>query len=273
MKIINKDTIDEGDHGRDFIVSSIGLEQTRPGHTIGPWVRGKYIIHYVFGGKGTFNGVPVGRGSAFLICPNHLHTYVSDTDDPLKYGWISFLGRKADAVLQESGLPLRNHVFDCPWTDEVETLFGALCADRHESCETEDFLKGCFHLLLSFHKKAYRDSPAGGRRGSLRREHVRNAVKFIDDQYCHRLSVADVAAATFVSAHYLSNIFKEEMGVSPQQYILHVRMKRAVELLAIDGLSVTAVGISVGYPDVLAFSKAFRKTFGVSPREYRESLR
>ena len=53
---------------------------------------------------------------------------------------------------------------------------------------------------------------------------------------------------------------------------MNVRIKRAKELLYIEGLSVTDIANSVGYTDVLAFSKIFRKTVGISPSEYREKL-
>ena len=49
-------------------------------------------------------------------------------------------------------------------------------------------------------------------------------------------------------------------------------MRRAEELLRLDTLSITDVALSVGYPDVLAFSKMFRKNFGASPSEYRKKI-
>ena len=62
------------------------------------------------------------------------------------------------------------------------------------------------------------------------------------------------------------------MGFSPQNYIVVVRIKRAKELLAIENLSITDIANSVGYADVLAFSKIFRKNVGVSPSAYRAKL-
>lgn len=50
-------------------------------------------------------------------------------------------------------------------------------------------------------------------------------------------------------------------------------MNRAVDLLAMDNLSISDIANSVGYPDVLAFSKIFRKCFGESPSSYRAKLK
>lgn len=273
MQIVNRSAAREDSYSREFAVATMGLEYTKPGKTVGPCVRGKYIIHYVFDGKGSFNGVPLQRGSCFLICPNQLHKYDSDTDSPLKYGWISFLGQKAEMLLREVGLEPKNHVFDCPWIESAETIFSLLCKEHSAQPDIKRYLDGCFDLLMAFHLKAYQSAREGAHKKSLIKEHVRNAVGYINDHYHNKLSVNDVAAACYVSPHYLSNIFKEEIGISPQQYILKVRMKRAIELLSIDGLSISDVARSVGYPDVLAFSKIFHKTIGVSPRAYRERIR
>lgn len=272
MKSIHKIPIEEGGSDRDFVVSSLGVESTKPGKTVGPWVRGKYIIHYVFDGTGSFNDIPVKRGSCFLICPNQLHKYRSSTDDPLRYGWISFFGHKTETLLQEIGLEKKNYVFDCPWIENIDCLFQELCKARLDEVEIEDYLEGCFHLLMAFHKRAYQNSLDSAHKKSLVKEHVSHAVRYIQSEYRRRLTVEEVAAACFVSSHYLSNIFKKEMGISPQKYILDVRMKRAVELLPLDYLSITDIANSVGYPDVLAFSKIFRKTYGISPRAYRKTL-
>ncbi len=273
MNGLSRVAVKRGDTDYDFNVYSIGLERTAPGKTVGPCVRSKYVIHYVLDGCGTFNGIPICRGDGFLICPNQLHHYVSDEEKPLKYGWISFFGYETERVLREVGFELENQVFSCDWIDDLDGIFKMLCQNRTDGIDAEKYLEGCFSILLSFHLRAYNEriTPTGQK--SLIKDHVANAVKFVSDNYCHRISVSDMAAECYVSAHYLSNIFKKEMGISPQQYIVEVRMKRAEELLMLETLSITDIALSVGYPDVLAFSKMFRKNFGISPSEYRKRIR
>lgn len=272
MNKLSRVAVKSRDTDYDFNVYSIGLENTLAGKSVGPCVRSKYVIHYVFAGKGTFNGIPIKRGDGFLICPNQLHKYTSDTVSPLRYGWISFFGYGTERVLQEAGFELKNQVFECDWIDELDRLFEQLCCVRSGVIDTEKYLIGSFQILLSFHVKAHYDKILPARNKSAARDHVATAVKYVNDNYCHRLSVNEVASACFVSAHYLSNIFKKEMGISPQQYIIDVRIKRAKELLSIKHLSITDIANSVGYSDVLAFSKIFSKVTGVSPTNYRRAL-
>ena len=78
MNGLSRVAVKRGDTDYDFNVYSMGLESTEPGKSVGPCVRSKYVIHYIFDGRGSFNGEPISRGDGFLICPNQLHHYVSD---------------------------------------------------------------------------------------------------------------------------------------------------------------------------------------------------
>lgn len=265
---LNRVAVSSPETDYDLNVYSIGLEQTSPDKKVGPCVRSKFVIHYVLGGSGQFCGEKIERGKGFLICPDKLHSYSSDAESPLKYGWISFFGNKAGKLLEQAGLTLENQIFDCGWVDELDEIFERLCTPRRT--DTDEYLRGCFHILMSFHIKAQSDNNAARLRGDPRKEHIDRAIDYIKNNYSRKLSVAEVAARLYLSPHYLSNLFHEELGISPQQYIMSVRMKRAAELLAIDELLVTDIAHSVGYHDALGFSKLFKKFYGVSPKEFRE---
>ena len=62
-----------------------------------------------------------------------------------------------------------------------------------------------------------------------------------------------------------------ETGMSPCDYIIDYKMKRAEKQLLKTNLSVGEIALSVGYADRLAFSKRFAKKMGMSPTEYRKS--
>ena len=68
MSILSRVAVKSGDTDYDFNVYSVGFENTVPGKSVGPCVRSKYVIHYVLGGRGRFNGIPIQRGDGFLIC-------------------------------------------------------------------------------------------------------------------------------------------------------------------------------------------------------------
>ncbi|WP_312729295.1 helix-turn-helix transcriptional regulator, partial [Enterococcus sp.] len=67
------------------------------------------------------------------------------------------------------------------------------------------------------------------------------------------------------SPTYLSKIFKEATGVSPINYLIEIRLKRAKDMLKNDNLTIKEVASAVGYQDAYHFSKSFKKLYGVSP--------
>jgi AraC-like DNA-binding protein len=83
--------------------------------------------------------------------------------------------------------------------------------------------------------------------------------------------IETIAQTLGLNRKYLSKMFKQEMGITPQQYLIQFRMNRACELLQNPILTVGEVASSVGYADQLLFSKIFKRTMAVSPREYRQS--
>ena len=88
--------------------------------------------------------------------------------------------------------------------------------------------------------------------------------------YINGITIQQVADRLNINRSYLSDLFKKRMGISPQKYLIQLRLEKAAELLTVYGQSPSTAGISVGYPDLYHFSKIFKKHFGVSPREYQK---
>lgn len=70
--------------------------------------------------------------------------------------------------------------------------------------------------------------------------------------------------------HYVTCIFSERFGVTPKQYLTELKLKKACGLLRSIQLPVNVVAESLGFEDALAFSRVFKKAFGVSPTGYRQ---
>ena len=66
-------------------------------------------------------------------------------------------------------------------------------------------------------------------------------------------------------------LFSKEMGKSPSEYILTLRLERARELLLTTDIEISSVGVASGYKDQYFFSKIFKKHTGMSPSEFRKN--
>jgi AraC-like DNA-binding protein len=85
------------------------------------------------------------------------------------------------------------------------------------------------------------------------------------------VSVFEVATSMNISDRYLYNLFVKQEGVSPKQYLTALRLSNAKRLLRETGHSISEIAVSVGFPDVLSFSRFFARHTGSSPTAFRRS--
>lgn len=114
-----------------------------------------------------------------------------------------------------------------------------------------------------------RRAQATAERFRIEHREVTQAIRFIDRNLNSRLTLEEIARQVNLSVSYLCRVFRQETGLSVVVYINDRRMRRAAELLRGAGLSVKAAALSVGIEDQLYFSRLFRKTYRLSPSEYR----
>lgn len=105
---------------------------------------------------------------------------------------------------------------------------------------------------------------------SQNRKLISRAIAYIDENYMHdSLSLNTVAAEAEVSANYLSAVFSQSMKKTFVEYVTEKRMEKAKKLLKSTSLSSGEIAARTGYKDSHYFSFVFKKTQGMSPREYR----
>lgn len=102
---------------------------------------------------------------------------------------------------------------------------------------------------------------------------VIQAVTIIRARYAQNLTLPSVARELYLTPVYLSRLFVRQTGVHFKEYLIRVRMERAQELLANEGLTVGEAAQAVGYNDVGYFSRSFKKYFGHTPREEANRLK
>ena len=105
---------------------------------------------------------------------------------------------------------------------------------------------------------------------SLPRQLVR-AKDLADARYAEPLGVEDMARAASLSRAHFSERFRDAFGVSPHAYLLTRRLERAASLLRNTDHSVAYICVSVGLSSVGSFTTSFKRAFGMTPTEYRES--
>jgi len=96
------------------------------------------------------------------------------------------------------------------------------------------------------------------------------AVALMEQHLEEVLPLADIADRCDVSLRQLQRLFDRELGTSPRQWYLSLRLDRAWQLLTESDLDIVSVGLACGFASSSSFSRAFRARFDQSPRQVRQ---
>lgn len=109
--------------------------------------------------------------------------------------------------------------------------------------------------------------------GSITQRLVRRAMVYIHTHYAESPSREDIAQQVGISADYLTDCFRQELGVTPMVYLNRYRIHQACELLETSDLTITQIAFAVGFSASPHFTRTFQREIGVTPRAYRRGER
>ena len=206
--------------------------------------------------KGTlrFNeeGTPVElkKGEYYIQRANLYQEGVVASDQP-NYYFIHFNGTYSE----DGDLPLRG-TFNIDEIQKIIDKFDDL-KDSSEKIEKEIL----FYQILASLK-----SSVGYKSVS---EKLRD---YLLDHYSSDIKLEDLCKISFLSKNQTINIFRNEYGVTPHQFLIQTRLKKACELIISTDDSFKSIGYKVGFSDYTNFYKMFCHQYNLSPKEYRERL-
>lgn len=257
--------------GFDIIVYQCGMEKCKKSHSYGPAVRDHYLIHYILKGSGVFcvNGksYKIKENQGFLICPDVITYYEADARDPWAYTWVGFKGIKAEQYLKLANLNQENPIFECREVEFIRKCFEDMRKAIKLKYARELRLQGLLNMFLSelIEETGKNDTVSS----NYKELYIKKSLHYVETNYANKLSIAEMAKSVGLNKNYFSAFFKENIGITPQQYIIKFRINKACELMKNKALTIGDISRSVGYEDTLGFSKIFKKEKGISPKKYR----
>ncbi len=260
-------------------LQSCGIERCVPGYTWPGSAREGYHLHIVLSGKGELRVMgrqyAIHEGQMFLVKDGEPTEYSADTEDPWYYAWIVFCGHNARSYMEYAGFGDGIYVQDCHVDPTAfRDILQKIIDHPHLSYSSEIYRLSLAIQALSLAIESYEKSQeARPERNMLTvDDYVNYAVEYIQNNYAH-VRIGDVAEYLGLNRTYMTSIFKRKMLLSPQEFLMQVRMDHARDMLQQTDFSIRAISGEVGYEDQLTFSKIFKKKFGVSPEKYRRALR
>lgn len=249
---------------------SAGRKDCADMHSWGPGTRTCYVVHYIIKGKGTFikNGkaYTAESGESFVIRPFDNIAYFPDESDPWEYAWIDFTGERYSSLFKKINYLKGDCIIGAVPLQKLLSFFEMLCGLEPYPSDINT-ARGLLLTVLGIYADTFPNIAENGRSG-----YYETACRLINQNfYKDDLDLAAICDFLGVSRSTLHRCFMNMCGISPGAYLTKYRITRAKELLE-HGVSVKSTALSCGFGDPLYFSKSFKKTFGISPNEYRKSF-
>ncbi|WP_214630822.1 helix-turn-helix transcriptional regulator [Paenibacillus agaridevorans] len=235
-----------------------------------------YPAHQLFltrRGKGSFriaDGQEYGlsAGMALLMPAHTRHLYQPDSsEDAWNLGYIAFGGSAADGLLSEAE-PVAVHTpnFEELWL-KLEGIWHTIQQDREHAYDAS---RRMYDLLLAWMEGQYPAAKASRKiaPSDLPNSALQAAVQWMHDHQAERLLLSNAAKAAGYSVQHFHRLFVAGYGMTPQQYMLQLRMNRSLQLFKdYPGITVERVAEKLGM-DASHFIRVFKRTYSKTPKQY-----
>ena len=232
-----------------------------------PWlaielvVRGQGHLH-MGGEKRSLNA-----GAFFCYGPGVAHEITTETDRPMVKYFVDFAGPDARRLLAQ--VPLRpGQVRHALYPLELQEILDHLVEEgnRH-SRHSEAIALQYLRLFLQKLPECAEHSPHRATSQAL--EFYLKAKAFLEKNH-ETLATAEAAAGSLgVTPETLCRVFQRFARTTPYQYLLRLKINRAVDLLLGTSLQAKEVGYRLGFGDPFHFSRVFKRLQGSSPANFR----
>ena len=195
-----------------------------------------------------------------------------ETDTLIRITYLYLDPTKLDEFTDASA----NHVPRLLFEDAVlwETAAKLKSAIENNQEKSNTYLEAIANVLA--HElsgtRAGSDQTSHANRGGLAGWQMRAVANYIEEHLDQQVSLPKLARLVRLSPYHFCRAFKQSFNTSPHRYHVQRRVEQAKVLLSNQRISITEVGLSVGYPYPGSFSIAFRKITGQTPSEFRRNF-
>lgn len=232
-----------------------------------------WIILYTYSGEGAFSDEKkdyVLKAGSCLLCnpgdPDICYKYPEDKNEPWRFLWLAFNAgsnqTKCRAFYNQFGA-----IFQLP---EKSSLIQHLESYRSYTKSPHELtaIEGA-QLVMNIFSELSNTTRTASETNSTH-SIVNKINTYLTEKDIQYASIANIAQAMNLSREHISRVFKENTGISLQQYIIQQKIKMASRLLLQTNLSIKQISSKLGFANQQNFTRAFRKHKIYAPNQYRK---
>jgi AraC-like DNA-binding protein len=217
------------------------------------------------------NQYKIGPGQLVVLLPHEPHRYAAEQEHPWTIYWCHAAGEAAGQVghmLRGTDASPVQQVAD---EARMVRLFEEILDELDRGYGLNQLVPAALTLahLLGL-ALVSRRIPPNAPDAVLR---VREAIEYMQQHQSGNISVPELAKLLNLSASHFSALFKKTTGFPPLDYFVRLKIRRSCELLDLTRLPVKQIAEDLGFSDPLYFSRVFHRIHGMSPTEYRQTIK
>ena len=232
-----------------------------------------YYLVFISMGEGIFESAKttsckVKEGMCFLLFPGVWHRYKPNSKSGWEEYWVGFKGYYPDRLMKK--FDPAHPFITTGRSDQLLKLFHSLIEQIQQGAPGyHQMISGTTLQILGFIQTV----------SQFHEHNVGTTSKLVEEA---KFLIREAVPSTYNIEQILSTLpagysklrkdFKTVVGVSPNQYLLNLRLDKVKELLTNSGLSISEIAYQTGFESVSYLSKIFKKKNKVSPRLYREVI-
>jgi AraC-like DNA-binding protein/quercetin dioxygenase-like cupin family protein len=252
------------------------------GHSLAPHSHEGFEFHYL--SRGTAHWQAAGHaycqrmGEVFINHPHELHSTGRKANPENQYIWLGVSLDKFGSGGKRLARQIRRTdariVTDCQEAELIlRAIIGQVVTMRRQRAQVVQALIDAFIALVEQQLACAPDPTYRTFRAIPYSPAVRKALAYMKRSLDHRVPLRVLAgAATMRSAPHFCSQFHREVGVTPAAYHMSLRLEAAREMLRQPAFDITTTALQSGFNSSQHFSTLFKRTFGVTPRIWKNKI-
>lgn len=231
-------------------------------------------LFYIVKGKGSFllpdQEVPVKENDLVIINPNVEHTERSNYEDSLEYIALGIEGL-AFSLPEEQHSRLGLYTYQGEREDILFYLNKLLNEIQRNHDEYEVICQNIIEILIIKFRRAKQFNVEKTQPKNINKT-VAFVKYFINQNYRDNLTLDTLAKAGHINKYYLSHRFKEDMRISPMEYVNQVRIKEAKMQLETTNYRIADIAEFTGFSSQSFFTQSFKRETDFTPSSFRKKI-